>query len=397
MKKTIFILTLLLSACQFSRSVIWNLPDTGDYRKMDHVGFKPSPFPFQLKQGQLTEDAYISSLIQQITGPGSNTEAFLIVSDGKILHQYHHNQKAEQPYLCFSISKSLVATTLFIAVQEGFIHSLEDPVTMYLPELMKSDSDFSKVSISALLNMRSGISDDESMGGPSSRIAKMYYGRKIKSVLKNIKTNPDDHRFRYVNLNTQILAAVIEKSTGRKLQDYFREKLWLRLQPEHPAYWMMDNRKDSTLKAFVGFAAAPADLIRLGMLYAQGGIWQGERILKPEWVEQLQHPDTLFKYSYFRHFWSNTEVHTLPFSNDSSALSYYESHPEYTRYEKADARHYTLYRESPTFQAYGFLDQFLCINPKTGTVVLRIGGLPKDKKMNLDFLIREITERASGS
>lgn len=387
-----YVVILVFSACQLARTIRFMEPALDNYKHLPKIDF---PAVGQsLPYGQtLQKSETQNKIINKILASASQTEVLLIIKDGKIIFE-HYTQAAykNQALLGFSISKSFVSTTLSIALKEGLIHSLNDPVTRYLPELLQTDSNFNTLTLQDLLNMQSGIRLDESRGGLLSPIARMYYGRNIYSNLKHLSVYPDWHSFRYLNINTQILAKVIERVSNMNFQNYFYQKLWSRLKPANQAYWMIDDKKHNTVKAFVGFAAVPTDLARLGILYANNGVFENDSILSPSWIECIANPDTLRKTDYKNHFWTNNDHFFFRFKNDSMAQDYYQRHSQLTNYQKINDSTYKMERNSITYQAYGFMDQFMCIHPKNKVVILRMGYFPKDDKIDMDKLIRSLCE-----
>ncbi|HEY1047358.1 MAG TPA: serine hydrolase [Bacteroidia bacterium] len=387
-----FYFIILLAACQITRTIRFMEPALDNYKHLPKIDFpavgQSLPYGETLQKSENQ-----NQIINKILASSSQTEVLLIIKDGKIIFE-HYAQAIykNQALLGFSISKSFVSTTLSIAVTEGLIHSLNDPVTHYLPELLQTDSNFNTLTLQDLLNMQSGIRLDESSGGLFSPIARMYYGRNIYANLKHLTVYPDWHSFRYLNINTQILAKVIERVSHMNFQTYFYQKLWSRLKPANQAHWMIDDKKHQRVKAFVGFAAVPTDLARLGILYANNGVFENDTILSPAWIESIAHPDTLRKTDYKNHFWTNNDHYFLRFKNDSLAQDYYQRHEQLTHFQKVNDSTYKMERNSPTYQAYGFMDQFMCINPKNKVVVLRMGYFPKDDKIEIDKLIRSLCE-----
>lgn len=388
----IYVLILAISACQVARTIRFMEPALDNYKHLPKVDFDAVGEPLSYGPS-LSLNVEQKQLIHTILSSEARTEVLLILKNDEIIYEYYKDPDYKnEALLGFSISKSFVATTLSIAVAEGYIRSLNDTVTHYLPELLESDTNFNSVTLQDLLNMQSGITLNEISGGLFSPIARLYYGRNINNKLKHLSVDPKWHRFHYLNINTQILAKVIETATGTDFQTYFYKKLWRRLKPAHRAHWMIDDKHHQHVRAFVGFAAVPTDLARLGILYANNGIFKYDTILNAKWVNDIANPDTLRTTDYKNHFWTNNDQYLFQFKNDSMAQDYYQRHEQLTHFQKINDSTFKMERNSPTYQAYGFMDQFMCIHPETKVVVLRMGYFPKDDNIEMDKLIRSLCE-----
>ena len=118
------------------------------------------------------------------------------------------------------MAKSFVSTLIGIAIDEGLIQSVHDTITQYIPELAADP--FGKITIEHLLNMQSGLKFNEGYTNPFGHVAKFYYGLNLKKFTKPLKaeTTPGS-RFKYISVDTQLLAWILEKATGKKVSEYF--------------------------------------------------------------------------------------------------------------------------------------------------------------------------------
>lgn len=206
------------------------------------------------------------------------TIAFCIIRNDSILFEYYDNDYNETDIVTsFSVAKSFVSAVLGIAIHEGYIHSVEDPITHYLPEL--KDKRFEKIRIRHVLNHVAGIEF------PS--LIWTYYSHNYNKFLQKIKYGAGPGvRYAYANGNTLLITLIIERATGRKFQDYFQEKIWQKISTEYEMLWSMDNRKDQNLKTFCCINARMRDFAKFGKLYLQRGNWNGEQIIPSEWIDR---------------------------------------------------------------------------------------------------------------
>lgn len=219
----------------------------------------------------------------------STTLATLIFRNDTLLYEQY--SKGYGPYFkfnSFSMIKSLgIFPLLGIAIKEGYVKSLDDPITDYFPEL-KPQKKFKKITVRHLMNMTSGISESATPALPWSSALRWYYGDHLEREIKRLKIDfPPDKAYRYsVGANTQLISWMIERTTGKKIEDYFYEKIWSKIGAESEAWWCKD-REAGSVKVFGFFFSQPRDFARLGRLILNKGNWNGEQIIPSEWVDEI--------------------------------------------------------------------------------------------------------------
>ena len=216
------------------------------------------------------------------------TSAFLVFKDDSLVFE-HYSEKHSIHTVSnsFSAAKTLVGLLIGIAIEEGKIKSLDEPVGNYLPEFFKHGK--GRITIRHLLIMASGLDWEESASNPLSENAESYYGSDLYGLATRQKViaKPGEI-FKYQSGNSQLLAFVLEKATGWSVSDYAEEKIWKRMETEQNAYWSLDKEFGDE-KAFCCVYATARDFGRLGKLILQKGRWKTRQII-PEW-----YMDELFK------------------------------------------------------------------------------------------------------
>lgn len=213
----------------------------------------------------------------------------LIVKDGKVLAEhYQYGRGKEHRFTSFSMAKTLVGMAVGAAIADGHIASIEDAVDKYEPEL--ATSAWKGVSIRHVLNMASGVKFDETYDTPDSDIARLSrpWTRAEGTLLTELRriTERDaapGERFRYVSANTQVLAQVLARATGKQLSTYVGERLWAPLGAEADAAWVVDATGMEA--AYCCLSARLRDFARLGQLLLDNGMVEGKRLLPEGWVE----------------------------------------------------------------------------------------------------------------
>jgi CubicO group peptidase (beta-lactamase class C family) len=211
------------------------------------------------------------------------TIAFLVVKNDSIVHeQYWEGYNENSLSNSFSMGKSIVSMLIGTAIDEGKIKNEEQYVYEFLPEFKEGAK--SKITIKHLLTMSSGIDFDESYKNPLSYTAEAYFGNDIKQLtLKRKAVEEPGKVWNYLSGNTELLALILEKATGKTLSDYASEKLWKPLGASNDALWMLDQ-KDGRELAYCCFNSNARDFARFGKLYLDSGKWNGRQIISSDYV-----------------------------------------------------------------------------------------------------------------
>jgi CubicO group peptidase (beta-lactamase class C family) len=219
-----------------------------------------------------------------------HTKAFLVFRGDSILfEEYYDTHKANTVSNSFSAAKTVVALLVGIALEEGKIKSMDEPVGHYVPEFMVDDR--RNITIRHLLMMSSGLDWEESGKNPLSTNAESYYGSDLYGLVTRQKPiKKPGKTFIYQSGNSQLLAYVVEKATGKTVSQYLEEKIWKKMGAEHDAYWSLD-KKDGDEKAFCCLYASARDFGRLGKLILNKGKVGNEQVV-PLWYmnEMFQIP-----------------------------------------------------------------------------------------------------------
>lgn len=221
--------------------------------------------------------------------------SFLALKDGKIIQEHYWGDGAKNSKTnSFSMAKSIVSILIGIAIEEGHIEGVFQPVVDFFPEWDKKNTDNYQLEIIHLLTMSSELDWDESYKSPFSITAKAYYGDDIESLMLslNIKDKPGSE-FKYLSGNTQLLGLILARATGKTLSEYASEKLWKPLGAEEDALWHLDKENDGKELAYCCFNSSARDFARIGQLYLNKGQWHGKQIVNKEYTEISTRPSSL--------------------------------------------------------------------------------------------------------
>lgn len=330
------------------------------------------PFHFIEAGGHKTR---LKQTLDSILTP-TRTYSFLVIRNDSILYEnYFGGIKPETKLPSFSVAKAFVSTLVGIALDEGKIKSLDDPITTYLPELKKRDPNLEKVTIQHLLDMRSGIKSLETANSPFSNVIKLSFGQNVTKIALKSKTEKTPGEKDYKNLNTQLLGLIVERATRQKLQDYLQTKIWTPLQMESNASWNTDARK--TVRAFCCINATTRDFAKLGRLYLCQGQWNGQQIVSTAWVRACSDPTIMEKYNGYKNQWWSRQS-TRSFRDSTEALKFSQATPYPSVVNglpgrNGGGRFYRVAFRTPAYYAAGVLNQFVFVHPTKKLVIVRLG------------------------
>jgi CubicO group peptidase (beta-lactamase class C family) len=239
---------------------------------------KASPHPYPLPAGKPLKlegvDAFMAA---------NNTAGLIVVQDGRIrLERYARGYSRAGRYTSFSVAKSLTSTLVGAAIRDGFIKSVDDPVTRYIPAL--AGSAYDGVSVRQVLTMTSGVKWNEDYTDPNSDVARMYakpVPPGIDPTVAYLRTLPREAppgtKWVYKTGETNLIGVLVQAATGKTLTGYAEEKIWRPFGMESDLFWMVDaSGRD------IGgccLSAAMRDYARIG-LFALGG---GKGVVPDGW------------------------------------------------------------------------------------------------------------------
>ncbi len=211
-------------------------------------------------------DAYMKS---------QRNAGLLIIQDGKIrFEKYALGYGPEGRWTSFSVAKSFTSTMVGAAVKDGYIKSLDDKVTQYIPTLRGSVYD--DVTVKQLLTMTSGVKWNEDYADPKSDVAlfalqKPVAGEDITvSYMKRLgREAPAGTKWVYKTGETNLIGVLVSSATGKKLGEYLSEKVWKPYGMEADAFWILGDTGHEISGCCL--SARLRDYARFGQFVMDGG------------------------------------------------------------------------------------------------------------------------------
>lgn len=217
----------------------------------------------------------------------------LILQDGKIrLERYALGFDEASRWSSQSVAKSVTSTLVGVAIKDGYINSVDDLVTDYIPDLRGSGYD--SVTIHQLLTMTSGVRWYESFTDPNSDLFK-YYNVPIDSgmdqTVSYMRKLPSEAepgtRWVYKTGETNLIGVLVSAATGQTLSHYLSSKIWIPYGMEQDASWII-NQSGQEL-AGCCLQVALRDFARYGQFVLEDGRINGESVVPDGWFETATH------------------------------------------------------------------------------------------------------------
>lgn len=222
------------------------------------------------------------------------TVAFAIIKDGKLLYEnYWQGYDAQSHTNSFSMAKTITTLLYLKAVEEGYISSVNEPLTKWLPEYA-NNSYAKNCTLADLSAMTSGYDWQEDYYLPINPTAKAYYGKDLVAHMTSRDFIEEcGGSFDYSSSDTQLLGIALSRALephGYTVSSYLEQKFWQPLGMQGDAYWSLDGSKNIE-KVYCCLNASALDFARFGQLLLNGGQWQGQQLISKEHVDFIVTPN----------------------------------------------------------------------------------------------------------
>lgn len=281
----------LLAAMPTDRDVLMWKQDQRDaaFRAMDRLpalaearDVAPAATPLPLPQGK---PLAIPGVDQYMAG--QRAAGLVIIQDGKIrFERYGLGFDAQGRWTSFSVAKSFTSTLVGAAIQDGYIKSLDDKVSQYIPGLRGSAYD--DVSVRQLLTMSSGVKWDENYEDPNADVAKFNNAKPepgmdaTVSYMRHLpRAHPPGEVWHYNTGETNLIGVLVSSATKKPLAQYLQEKIWQPAGMEAKATWLLGQTGHEI--AGCCLQAATRDFARFGLFVLANGNAGGKQIVPADW------------------------------------------------------------------------------------------------------------------
>ncbi len=255
--------------------------------------------PEELSDGILTgspgsNDPLIERLSTMVSEIYANSfpgvESVLLYRQGVLVfEEYFYAFDRDTPHQQRSATKTLLALLLGAALDTGQISSIDQEVLPFFDQytnLQRVDDNKRAVTIHDLLSMQSGFDcDDWDQSSPGNESKMVYTNDWARFMLDLPMSETHGTKGSYCSGNVILIGKIIEKATGMPLKDYADKVLF---KPLGISHYQWDFRPDhSNVNNYVQAWLRPRDMMKIGILLADKGIWNGQQVISAEWITQL--------------------------------------------------------------------------------------------------------------
>ncbi|MFN2144089.1 MAG: serine hydrolase domain-containing protein [Anaerolineales bacterium] len=359
------------------RTLAWGESDSFDWQKFP---YHPLVAPETADYFDELPDPHVPALFEQLSGAENwdsfleayLTQAFIVIQDEAVVYErYFNGTQRDSIVTSFSMAKSFTSALIGIAIDEGYIQSVDDPITHYLPELAERDARFNQITIRDLLRMASGLDYKEfrPLLFNSDDILTTYYPDQRKISLENTRIiDPPGEYFHYNKYHPQLLGMILERATGMPVTTYLQTRVWNKLGMEFDGSWSIDSEVSDFEKMETGVNARAIDFAKFGVLFLNNGSWEGDQVISQAWVRDSTGP-----------YW--------PDNYDTYYPAYFEILPGRGYY---NAMWWGFARPDGAydFSAEGDKGQYIYVSPQKNLVIVRNGidfGIPAQEWLKLFY------------
>lgn len=321
------------------------------------VGTRPLPPadgglpPLAIRHGGRTWDLYDYLSVNRVAG-------LLVLKRGRVAAEvYDLGIGPQTQWWSCSLAKSFASTLVGVALAEGHIRSLDDPVTDYVAV----GGAYADVSVRQLLRMASGVRWSEDYVDPRSdrrQLLEKQFAWQPGAIVAHMgrlpRQVPPGAAWNYSTGESYLVGALMEGATGMNLADYLSARIWSRIGMEEDATWWLESPGGMTVSGS-GMTATLRDYARFGRFVLEGGMVDGRPILPEGWFAEAGAPylacGTRVPYGYM--WW-------IPVLDDPDLAG--------------------------SFQAEGIYGQFIHVNPREELVVVVLSARSKPSmRMRLEI------------
>ncbi|WP_213939768.1 serine hydrolase [Pseudomonas sp. dw_612] len=226
----------------------------------------------------------VIAFLDDVEDAGLDLHGLMLHRNGRVAAEgWKWPYTPQRPRILHSVAKSFTACAIGFALDEGLLR-LSDSVISFFPGLLPDpvDPKLPRMTVEHLLTMRTGHQSNT-----SGSVWRAIESSWITEFFKIPLVHEPGEQYVYTSAASYMLSAIVTQLTGQTMHDYLRPRLFepLGVTDEH---W--DIGPDGINPGGNGLTATPATLLKLGILHAQGGLWEGKRILSSEWVHAATRP-----------------------------------------------------------------------------------------------------------
>ena len=282
----VFILISLLAGCRISES-----PDTkqseSDAKQNDPDYWPTAGWRTSTPEEQGMDSEVLAEMVEFIIERNYDIHSVTIIRNGYMVADVTvHPFESNSMHNLASASKSIKSALIGIAINQGYIESVQQPVLSFFPERSAANLDDNKenMTLEHLLTMSSGLDCRDNINGWIRLIQMVETDDWVQYMLDLPMAKPPGSRFEYCNGNAFLHSAIIQETTGVHTLDFAEENLFGPLGIDD-VIWPSNPRGISSFDIYM----KPHDMAKIGYLYLNEGRWEESQIISPDWVAASSH------------------------------------------------------------------------------------------------------------
>lgn len=220
--------------------------------------------------------------LQHTEDAGINMRSLTVIRNGYIvLEAYNQPFTPTRQYPVFSVTKSVTGALIGIAIHEGYIKSLQEPVLSFFPEkkVAKLDKNKQAITIADLVSMQPGLDCADDVLGNKVEQSPDW----VQYILDLPMATEPGTKLVYCTAGMHLLSAILTRATGMSTQLYAQSRLFDPMGISKSEIGWGADPQGITFGGY-GLQLQPRDMAKLGLLYLYGGRWQGKQVVPEQWV-----------------------------------------------------------------------------------------------------------------
>lgn len=200
--------------------------------------------------------------------------------ENQLFEAYYNGRNADRPFNIKSASKSIIGLLVGIALSEGFIPSIDEPIATYFPEYFNAHPNPKKeaITIRNLLTMQAGLRSTSSGNYGAWVLSKNW----VEYALEQDFVADIDGKMVYSTGTSHLLSVIVAKASGMSTKAFAEQYLFDPLSIQIGGW---DRDPQGNYMGGNNMAFTPRDLLKIGELLLNNGVWKGEQIIAKEWIQ----------------------------------------------------------------------------------------------------------------
>ena len=209
--------------------------------------------------------------------PLTDMHAVVVMRHGKVIGEMYPKPYApEYRHTMYSCSKTFVGIAVGLAIEDNRLR-LDDRVAAIFPELLPDSvsKDLADMTVRHLLTMASGVKPDWNMRSRGKEWIRTFLSKPVEAP---------GTKYAYDSMVSYMLAAVVQKVTGKKLTEYLQERVFT---PMNVTEWAWEESPEGVNTGGWGVHIQPESLAKFGQLILNEGRWEGKQLVSAEWIREM--------------------------------------------------------------------------------------------------------------